>query len=186
MASHLVHCAAPNAAELEWFKAAAPSSFAEPYAMWPDLELGFNQVSLHSHGPVIDQPDGSQVDITATCSWIEAGIPMRSLRGQWFDVPDTSTGRWQSHARGASKVRNQTLNAMFPHRAVYLPWFPRWPGFAINTIFYAAILWLIFAFPFVLRRRQRNKRGLCPACAYPIGTNSRCTECGKPVVARGA
>jgi len=55
------------------------------------------------------------------------------------------------------------------------------PGFAINTIFYAAILWLLFAAPLRFRRYRCIKRGLCPACAYPIGTNAVCTECGKPV-----
>ncbi len=39
---------------------------------------------------------------------------------------------------------------------------PIWPGFAINTLFYAAILWALFAVPFALRRKRRIKRGLCP------------------------
>jgi hypothetical protein len=68
-----------------------------------------------------------------------------------------------------------------PH---YLPSRPRWPCFTINTLFYAAILWLLFAAPFTLRRHLRIKRGLCPACAYPIGASEVCTECGKPVKAR--
>jgi hypothetical protein len=59
-----------------------------------------------------------------------------------------------------------------------LPLTPIWPGFAINTLFYAAILWLSFAAPFALRRRRRIKRGLCPACAYPVGKSDVCTECG--------
>jgi hypothetical protein len=63
------------------------------------------------------------------------------------------------------------------------PLLPIWPGFAINTIFYAAILWLLFAFPFMIRRRRRIKRGLCPACAYPVGDSAVCTECGKQVKA---
>jgi hypothetical protein len=58
---------------------------------------------------------------------------------------------------------------------------PIWPGFAINTIFYAAILWMMFVFPFVLRRGLRTWRGLCPVCAYPIGTSEICTECGAQV-----
>ncbi len=57
-------------------------------------------------------------------------------------------------------------------------WRPIWPGFAINTLFYAAILWLLIAALFALRRRRRIKRGLCPACAYPIGESDICTECG--------
>jgi hypothetical protein len=59
-----------------------------------------------------------------------------------------------------------------------IPIRPIWPGFAINTIFYAAILWLLFAAPPTIRRWRRIKRGLCPACAYPIGSSDKCTECG--------
>jgi hypothetical protein len=66
-----------------------------------------------------------------------------------------------------------------------LPLRPIWPGFAINTLFYAAILWLLFAAPFALRRMRRIKRGLCPACAYPVGTSAVCTECGEPVNSGG-
>jgi hypothetical protein len=60
---------------------------------------------------------------------------------------------------------------------------PLWPGFAVNTLFYAAILWLLicglFALRrFALRRFARVRRGLCPACAYPIGESPVCTECG--------
>ena len=61
---------------------------------------------------------------------------------------------------------------------------PTWPGFAINTIFYAAMLWLLFAAPFQFRRYRRIKRGLCPACAYPVGSSGVCTECGKPVTTK--
>ena len=64
-----------------------------------------------------------------------------------------------------------------------LPYLPIWPGFAINTFFYTAILWLLCAAPFALRRRRRIKRNLCPACAYPVGSSDVCTECGKPVKA---
>jgi hypothetical protein len=65
-----------------------------------------------------------------------------------------------------------------------LPLAPLWPGFAINTLFYAAILWVLFIGPFKLRRRRRLRHGLCPACAYPVGVSEACTECGKPVQPR--
>ena len=35
---------------------------------------------------------------------------------------------------------------------------PIWPGFAINTIFFAATLWLLVCGPFALRRHIRRKR----------------------------
>ena len=62
---------------------------------------------------------------------------------------------------------------------------PIWPGFAINTVFYAFILWLLFAAPFAVRRRRRIRRGLCPKCAYDLrGTPdgaTACPECGHVV-----
>ncbi len=60
-----------------------------------------------------------------------------------------------------------------------LPLRPIWPGFAVNTIFYAALLWLPFA-PFTLRRLIRRRRGLCPACGYDLrhAEHEGCPECG--------
>ena len=57
---------------------------------------------------------------------------------------------------------------------------PIWPGFAFNTLFYAAILWLAIPGPFALRRLIRRRRGLCPACGYDLrhGEHKACPECG--------
>ncbi len=62
-----------------------------------------------------------------------------------------------------------------------VPYSPIWPGFAINTVFYAGSLWLLFTAPFALQRRRRIRRGLCRKCAYPVGTSDFCTECGAAV-----
>ena len=66
---------------------------------------------------------------------------------------------------------------------IVLPIRPIWPGFAINTIFYTAILWLLFAAPGFIRRRIRIKRGRCGACGYdlrgqPASGDRTCPECG--------
>ncbi len=56
-------------------------------------------------------------------------------------------------------------------------------AFAIDTFFYAGIMWLLFAAPGFVRRCVRGgriNRGLCPSCAYPVGENEVCTECGAP------
>ncbi len=56
-----------------------------------------------------------------------------------------------------------------------------WLGFAINTLFYAAILWLLILGPFTLRRLIRRRRGLCPACGYDMKHaehDQGCPECG--------
>ncbi len=65
-------------------------------------------------------------------------------------------------------------------RSRALPLLPIWPGFAVNTVFYAALLWPLICGPFALRRHLRRKRGLCVACGYDLrGDLTRgCPECG--------
>ena len=43
-----------------------------------------------------------------------------------------------------------------------------WVGFAINSLFYAAILWLAIPGPFALRPHIRRKRGWCIKCGYEL------------------
>ncbi len=69
------------------------------------------------------------------------------------------------------------------YRAKVVPLRPLWPGFAVNSLFYAAILWLPIRGPFALRRHIRRKRGLCVACGYDIRGTAQmiCSECGHEV-----
>ncbi len=64
-----------------------------------------------------------------------------------------------------------------------LPFLPIWPGFAINTGFYAAVLWLMSLAPFTLRRVIRRKRGACIKCGYDLRGTAQmiCSECGHEV-----
>jgi hypothetical protein len=75
-------------------------------------------------------------------------------------------------------LRNATGNPPGKWNGVVLPCMPLWSGFGLNTLVYAVVLWGFFAAPFALRRRMRIRRGLCPACAYPVGESEMCTECG--------
>ncbi len=62
-----------------------------------------------------------------------------------------------------------------------LPLFPVWPGFALNTLFYAALAWMLWQLPLALRRRRRRSKGLCVRCGYDrkgIGEEVVCPECG--------
>lgn len=62
---------------------------------------------------------------------------------------------------------------------------PPWPSFALNTLFYAVVLWIPFA-PFVLRKALRRKRGLCIKCGYDLRhvEHEVCPECGSELSAR--
>ena len=64
-----------------------------------------------------------------------------------------------------------------------LPLRPIWPGFAINTVFYAVVLWLLTLAPFTARRFIRRKRGHCIKCGYDLRAveHEKCPECGAGV-----
>jgi hypothetical protein len=108
-------------------------------------------------------------------NWV-SGLPRSALLGGSFTIGPQPTG--MEKPRYAIKLYP---DPSLTHSRL-LPLKPIWPGFAINTVFYAAILWLLFAAPFALRRRRRIKRCLCPKCAYPVGTSEVCTECGAAVM----
>ena len=78
----------------------------------------------------------------------------------------------------------QLPNIEAPLLVRHLPLGVIWPGFAVNTLFYAVVLWLLISGPFALRRFIRVKRGLCPACAYRMGESPVCSECGKALPGR--
>ncbi len=61
-----------------------------------------------------------------------------------------------------------------------LPLRPASRGFVFNTIFYAAILWLLTLGPFTARRMIRVKRGHCINCGYDLrgAEHEVCPECG--------
>ena len=107
---------------------------------------------------------------------IASGWPARSLSGEF----------WDSSAQGKPpQWSERRAVVVYLNRSFATPVRPVWPGFAINTVFYATVLWLLNYGPFVLLRRLiRRRRGLCPACAYPMGEASVCTECGRALPGR--
>ena len=100
------------------------------------------------------------------------GWPLLSLRCDFrirFTTPNTPVVEFNGGLESDGRYKR------------VIPYHPIWPGFAINTIFYAAILWVVFFVPGKVKRTLRRRRGMCPACAYPIGTSPVCTECGATV-----
>lgn len=62
-----------------------------------------------------------------------------------------------------------------------IPGQPIWGGLAVNTVLYAAGLWMVLAMPRDARTWWRVRNSRCGHCAYPVGMSAVCTECGKPV-----
>ena len=102
--------------------------------------------------------------------WIDQVLPENSLR---FDGQPRQTW-WLSGISLQSEKFGFGIQSL-----KRLPLRPLWPGFAVNTLFYAAVLWLLIPGPFVLRRLIRMKRGRCVKCGYPMGESGVCSECGK-------
>jgi hypothetical protein len=151
-------------------------------------------VSHHHEGPGHDlcilRLAGSGSDATALESitpedlpaWVgvpdggRRGMYMRSDAYGWPCAALFGQDRGTGHARHIWRIDRGTGAAPW-----WLPTGILWRGFAANSVVYAVICWIIVATPFALRRRLRLRRGLCPHCAYPIGTSGVCTECGRPV-----
>ena len=109
-----------------------------------------------------------------------AGLPVRSLQAEWRGAGSdlaqlASSLRLIGGIELDDRIREQDLT--FPY---VLPLRPIWPGFAVNTVFYATLLWLFIFAAYALRRRARRKRGLCVACGYDLRhvEHDACPECG--------
>ncbi|MCH8824757.1 MAG: hypothetical protein IH984_14760 [Planctomycetes bacterium] len=116
------------------------------------------------------------------------GWPCSSMWSEYFldfSVPAKSGWNFTSgiDPRGLGLSSTRQYNDPFPR---ILPVRPIWPGFAINTVFYAAILWLLTLAPFTARRMIRRKRGCCLKCGYDLRNveHEKCSECGKELCAR--
>jgi len=104
----------------------------------------------------------------ASAGFVSAqGWPLISMAAVWQDV--THDGSWKNglEISGWSGIQtNIEREAFGPAKA--LPLRPIWPGFAFNTLFYAAIWFGVF-FGFTSAKRIiRAKRGRCPRCGYDL------------------
>jgi hypothetical protein len=107
------------------------------------------------------------------------GWPVRSMCCSWgtSDFALCPRGRAPLPLVSGIRLPGPAAGSIYTLRALPLRiWVP---GFTVNTIFHAAVLWLLRLGLLVLRRLNRLRRGLCPACAYPMGDAPVCTECGR-------
>jgi hypothetical protein len=108
--------------------------------------------------PKSETPSPSDGAPNVACEW-RFGWPFPTLRtGAHASQPERFHDAWVSQLE---------CNALGLHQGQRLPAGPVWSGFVINTIFYAAILWLMIRGPAETRRRWRELRGNRGRCGYP-------------------
>ncbi len=124
-------------------------------------------------------------DLVLSVDVFDAGLPLKSFRGSYRTTK--AGGRPWSAREGTSHTLMIPSWMRPPQSGVVLwygfPFLPIWPGFAVNTIFYVAILWLPIRGPFALRRHIRRKREVCVTCGYDLrhADHAACPECGAAI-----
>ncbi len=140
-------------------------------------------------GPEV-QPDGTLIMERRRIPLEDPAV--RNLQRAWYSITVSMSSHSHSHTRSfqagwpmLSMTGDVTGNPFAaPPGEPYVARLdhPILPGFIINTLFYALLLWLLLFAPGNAPRLLRRRRGLCEECAYPIGVNPVCTECGAAVV----
>ena len=108
---------------------------------------------------------------------VEAGWPLRSLSGERI-VPFESARGWKNGQVLKYEFRSAAVSPTTP--LIVRPLRPQPFGFLVNSLLYAAALWLLVCGPREVRRRLRKRRGLCVRCGYDLRGNfsAGCPECG--------
>jgi len=118
-------------------------------------------------------------------------IEDRCVDGRGWPMRSMMCDRWMRIRGVAIPIRHEIREGIVLDSGLWpslgpkaLPLRPIPLGFVLNSLIYAAALWLLIPGPFVLRRSLRCHRGRCISCGYDLrGTeHERCPECGNPAV----
>ena len=151
---------------------------------WSVLNELMERVAAEARAGAAAAPKSVPTDFPVFVQDEARGRPMLSLHWQ-RDFGLTTAAPTQRPILNGIELPSRTISIdAIPHSdARALPLRPIWPGFAIiNTIFYAALLWLLWAAPGAIRRMRRKQRGLCITCGYDQrgapADSANCPECG--------
>jgi hypothetical protein len=155
----------------------------QQFIFWSDVALRIDNAPASKDVPQwawTFQPKINNIERGDLYQVVEArGWPSLSMKCSYQEIRQTDIGNTAISVLGG--VMPKSLIGSFNiGQELIVPVLPLWPSFAINTIFYAAMLWLLWIAPGPIRRFIRIKRHRCPACAYQIapGTGPVCSECG--------
>jgi hypothetical protein len=170
----------PNA-PMRWLWPSHPDP-GPPNSRWDSRSFGGHLVEVASMVP-LSEVDDERLMAGATQRSYRAGWPLLALqtrdqyppRHAWnprFLTPDIWINSWEQGLGITGNIR---------HGQITLPLLPRWPGFAVNTLLYATVAWLLAATIATGRRSLRARRGRCRQCGYLLNGFAQCPECGAHV-----
>lgn len=107
-----------------------------------------------------------------------AGLPWRSMQTGTHHITDSPQRTTTPAVSFTGGLTLWTNGGQGPLDRFALPLFPLWPGFALNTLFFAAVLALLWYMPPGIRHVRRKRSGRCVKCGYDITGLTTCAECG--------
>jgi hypothetical protein len=156
-----------------------PPEWPPPSTLISDGKWGYRQIVVQVDRPAL-RLEGDWPGTRVGQFWMQGiqqcGLPMLSM--EWVS---SFSSDWEEWRIDGLKVPSYFDDGNYHRR---IPTTILWPGFAVNTLFYAGVLWMLFCAPFALQRMIRRRRGRCAHCNYPIGQSLVCTECGAAVPPR--
>ena len=108
---------------------------------------------------------------------VQHGVPLRAMELEYRSTISSPGAVRNNSTLGAGMAVPSWLQ---PRNHDLLPMRPIFPGFLINTLFYAVVLWLLWSTSFATRRLIRRRRGRCVRCGYDLrhAEHEVCPECG--------
>ena len=165
-----------------------PASWPPPLNGSRAATLGVTRIGASGSEPTQIGGRGYRLDV-----W-QFGLPFRCLDwesrkvGQPEPYSKVMDAAWSvdEDAGGGGSLRRGIPHPWFSGIPGLHPWQPRLPlrpmplGFATNVLLFAACFYGAVRGPQALRARLRERRGLCPSCAYDLSgsTSGGCPECG--------
>jgi hypothetical protein len=112
---------------------------------------------------------------------MQTGWPMRAMES-WMTLDMPAGAPWQSKNHFGFRIGDLAPRGRpYPERPFRrIPLRPDMPGFAVNTVTYALVLFAAARLVTWARGALRRRRGQCARCGYDIAGLAMCPECGSP------